>query len=237
MFFDRFHRHACGHHEHGLHGHGHHHHHDPRMAMFNPFDDEDETCFHMAGRHHGGPFGAGRGGRGDFFGNGGRPPFLRGRKFSADELQLLLLALLEENASYGYELIKRLDEKSAGFYKPSPGVVYPALTWLEDVGYVTVTQEGTRKRYALAAEGTAWLAENRAMADAIMARLDHFAQQMNTMTEAMREAPTDFDPALRDAVAELRHQIHARHQSDPEVQRQMVTVLQTAIEALKKLPL
>ncbi len=61
MFFDRFHRHACGHHEHGLHGY--HHHYDPRMAMFNPFDDEDETCFHMAGRHHGGPFGAGRGGR------------------------------------------------------------------------------------------------------------------------------------------------------------------------------
>ena len=113
----------------------------------------------------------------------------------------------------------------------------PGLTWLEDVGYVTVTQEGTRKRYALAAEGTAWLAENRAMAEAILARLDHFAQQMNTMTEAMREAPTAFDPALRDAVAELRHQIHARHQSDPEVQRQMAAVLQTALEALKKLPL
>jgi len=72
-----------------------------------------------------------------------------GRQFSADDLQLLLLALLAEQPSHGYELIKALDARSMGFYSASPGMVYPALTYLVEVGFVTVQAEGNRKRYAL----------------------------------------------------------------------------------------
>ncbi|BDH47348.1 hypothetical protein TUM12370_33920 [Salmonella enterica subsp. enterica serovar Choleraesuis] len=235
--FNKHCEHQCHHdHERSHFGHrGRHHHHHGRHAMFHALAERADFVFHMAGRHGGeGPFG-GRGGRGGPFGPGGRPPFLRGRKFGADELQLLLLVLLKENASYGYELIKRLEEKSGGFYKPSPGVIYPALTWLEDVSYVTVQQEGTRKRYALAPEGENWLNENQAQADAMMERLAQFARQMDSMAEAMREEPADFAPELREAVHTLRHQIHAHHHSTLEVQRQVAAILETAIEELKKI--
>ncbi|MCO8648820.1 PadR family transcriptional regulator, partial [Burkholderia multivorans] len=87
--------------------------------------------WHTIGRHRrghdpfgGGPFGGpgGRGGRGGFgdFGDDGMP---RGRQFTSDDLQLLLLALLAEQPSHGYELIKALDTRSSGFYSPSPGMV------------------------------------------------------------------------------------------------------------------
>lgn len=106
------------------------------------------------GGHGFGPFGGFGGGPGGFggFGDDAMP---RGRQFSADDLQLLLLALLAEQPSHGYELIKALDTRSSGFYAPSPGMVYPALTYLEELGYVTVQAEGNRKRYALADAGRA----------------------------------------------------------------------------------
>src|SRR5271155_2979408 len=96
-----------------------------------------------------GPFGGHAG-----FGNRG---LLRGRKIGSDDLQLLLLLLLSERPSHGYELIKALEQRSAGFYTPSPGMVYPALTYLEELLYTTVTVDGTRKLYHIAPEGCAYL--------------------------------------------------------------------------------
>src|SRR6266567_9519319 len=101
--------------------------------------------------------GAGLGGRG-FFG---------GRKLGSDELQLVILALLEERPRHGYEIIKALEERSGGFYSPSPGMVYPALTYLEEVGFATVETEGSKKLYQITDLGRAKLDENRALADAI----------------------------------------------------------------------
>ncbi len=71
-----------------------------------------------------------RGFKGGMFGGG----FRTGRKFDAADLQLIILALLSEQPRHGYELIKTLEERSGGFYVPSPGVIYPALTYLEETG-------------------------------------------------------------------------------------------------------
>jgi hypothetical protein len=81
------------------------------------------------GRHHGGR------GFGHFMGALGRggPGFRTGRKLAAADLQLLILALLAEKPSHGYELIKELEERSGGFYSPSPGMIYPALTYIEEI--------------------------------------------------------------------------------------------------------
>ncbi len=108
-------------------------------------------------------------GPGSFDGEGWR----RGRKFSADDLQLLLLAMLEEKPSHGYELIKAIETRTNGFYKPSPGVVYPALTYLEEVGYATVDTEGNKKRYQLSETGKAHLATNRERVEVMIAKLRH----------------------------------------------------------------
>ncbi len=64
-----------------------------------------------------------------------RTGFRTGRKLASDDLQLLLLALIADKPSHGYDLIKLLEERSDGYYVPSPGMVYPALTYLEEAGY------------------------------------------------------------------------------------------------------
>src|ERR1700732_2965748 len=120
-----------------------------------------------ARRAHGGHFG----GFGAPFGHGGGcggRGFFGGRKLGSGELQLVILALLEERPRHGYEIIKALEETSKGFYAPSPGMVYPALTYLEEVGYATVAAEGVKKLYQVTDEGRAYLAQNRATVDAIL---------------------------------------------------------------------
>lgn len=188
---------------------------------------------HRRGEGPDGHRGHGRGRGGDDAGHRDRPSFLRGRKFGADELQILVLTLLKEQASYGYELIKTLTEKSGGFYTPSPGVIYPALTYLEDVGYVTVQQEGNRKRYAINEQGEAWLAENQAVAEALIAKLALFARQSDTVNQAMSEHRQPFEPALMHAIHELRTQLHNYHGSSEETQQQIAAILQQTLEQLK----
>src|SRR5271156_3276593 len=109
------------------------------------------------GRHHGG-HGSGHfaGGFTGGFGRGGAG-FRSGRKFAAADLQLVILALLAEKPRHGYELIKALEERSGGFYIPSPGMIYPALTYLEEIGYATVEAEGTRKLYQITESGRKYL--------------------------------------------------------------------------------
>lgn len=93
-----------------------------------------------------------------------------GRLFDYGELRLLVLALIAEQPAHGYELIKTIEDRFGGSYTPSPGVIYPTLAWLEDMGYATVEAQAGRKSYAITAEGSAFLAENRAAADALLSR-------------------------------------------------------------------
>jgi DNA-binding PadR family transcriptional regulator len=94
-----------------------------------------------------------------------------GRLFDYGELRTLVLALLAEQPAHGYELIKGIEERFGGSYTPSPGVIYPTLSWLEDMGYTAVeASEGARKRHHVTEEGAAFLETNRAIADALLAR-------------------------------------------------------------------
>src|SRR5271168_1313539 len=108
-------------------------------------------------RGHFGP-GSGRGGR---HGKGGGD-FMRARRMLAQgDLKLIALALIAEQPRHGYEIIKLLEDKTAGWYSPSPGIVYPTLTYLEETGYVTAQVEGAKKLYSITPEGRAHLEENR----------------------------------------------------------------------------
>jgi DNA-binding PadR family transcriptional regulator len=117
-----------------------------------------------------------RGFRGGFVGEAMRMGM--GRRFSAGELQTILLALLEERPSHGYELIKTLEERSGGFYVPSPGVIYPALTYLEETGLAEVENDGTKKLYKITDAGRQKVEENRAMIDQALAKLERIAEGM-----------------------------------------------------------
>ena len=117
----------------------------------------------------GGPFGPGRGGRG---------PFRGGRMLGDGELKLVVLALLAEAPRHGYDIIKALEERSHGAYSPSPGVVYPTLTFLEEAGYTTASADGAKKVYAITEAGRAHLAEHREVADMVLEGMARIGEKM-----------------------------------------------------------
>ena len=135
-----------------------------------PHERHDERW--AAGRHRHGRFG-----KHGFFGRHGRgrdmdPDDLRaGRMLAQGDLRLIALALIEQEPRHGYEIIKLVEEKTAEWYSPSPGIVYPTLTYLEEAGYVTASAEGSKKLYTITDEGRAYLAANRELVDVVLARL------------------------------------------------------------------
>lgn len=183
---------------------------------------------HAIGRHTGRHGSGGRGfGRG-FMGDGGMPA---GRKLTAADLQLLLLALLDERPAHGYELIRLLEERSAGFYAPSPGMIYPALTYLEEIGHAAVSQEGNRKLYALTNSGRAQLETNRAQAMQILEALKRVGERM----AGVREAYAGLDAADPQAADEmhrakhaLKHLLMSKHGCAPEEARRIALILDRA---------
>jgi DNA-binding PadR family transcriptional regulator len=170
---------------------------------------------HMTHRHHGcGPRGhiqislpealiAVRGGRGwqgnwgpfhfDFGeeGWGGRGRRAR-RMFESGELRLVLLKLISEQPRHGYDLIRAIEELTGGRYAPSPGIVYPTLTMLEEMGLIEeATGEGARKPYQITEAGTAHLEENAEEATDLIARLktlnpSHSPEGASPIWRAMR---------------------------------------------------
>jgi DNA-binding PadR family transcriptional regulator len=95
-----------------------------------------------------------------------------GRIFDHGDLRFVILRLIADAPRHGYEIIKEIEEKLGGSYSPSPGVVYPTLTLLEELGYATVTtSDGTKKLYAITSEGSAHLAASKAAVDAIFERI------------------------------------------------------------------
>src|SRR3984957_5202035 len=142
---------------------------------------------HCIGRHHG-RHGFGAFGRGFMEGGGmGGRGLGMGRKLTSGDLQLLILKLLDEKSRYGYEIIKELDERSKGFYVPSPGMVYPALTYLEEIGHATVEVDGTRKLYSITDLGREHLTENVAAANALLTQFGRVGDRMDRMRRAMQE--------------------------------------------------
>jgi len=127
----------------------------------------------MRGKHF-------RGGRHGFFGDmgepwGGRGRFggdFGGRLFDNGELRFVILQLIAEKPSYGYEIIKIIAERLSGIYSPSAGVIYPTLTMLEEEGFATVTSsEGGKKLYAITEAGKKELEANQHLVDMIFARI------------------------------------------------------------------
>jgi DNA-binding PadR family transcriptional regulator len=139
--------------------------------------DFPEAIIAMAGSRGGwggGP-GGGWGGEWSQWGGGGgrgRGGPRRGGMFRPGELRLVLLRLIADQPRHGYDLIQSIEEMTGGAYAPSPGVVYPTLTMLQDMGLIEErATEGTRKAFAATAEGEAHIAERREEVDALLARL------------------------------------------------------------------
>src|SRR5919107_5935762 len=122
-----------------------------------------------------GPRGRGWGGWDADWGGSGR----RGRRrvFEPGELRLVLLKLIADQPRHGYDLIRAIEEMTHGTYAPSPGVVYPTLTMLQDMGHIEETRgEGSRKAFSVTDEGQAHLADKADEVEALIARLEDLGQ-------------------------------------------------------------
>jgi DNA-binding PadR family transcriptional regulator len=121
-----------------------------------------------------------------------------GRLFGQGDLRLVILALIAEKPRHGYEIIKAIEDRLAGTYSPSPGVIYPTLTLLEEIGQVSAAAEGSRKLYSLTPEGEQALAENRTVLDAILARMRQAGgEEAFAATLQIRRAMENLKLALR----------------------------------------
>ena len=127
---------------------------------------------------------------------GGRG-FGMGRKLASVDLQLLILGLLAEKPRHGYEIIKALDERSKGFYVPSPGMVYPALTYLEEIGHATVETDGTRKLYHITEAGRQHLEEHRSTVDALFTQFERVGERMERVRRALNVEETSDESMTR----------------------------------------
>jgi len=149
------------------------------------------------------------------------------RMFDQGDLRLVLLQLISEKPSHGYELIKAIEERLNGAYSPSPGVVYPTLTFLEEAGFATVSPEaGGKKLYAITPEGQAELDRNKPEVERLFARMD-----------AMRARSAGSSPrigrAMQNLFTALSYRMASGDVSESDIQ-EIAAALDAAALAIEK---
>ncbi|MDX2274408.1 MAG: PadR family transcriptional regulator [Hyphomonadaceae bacterium] len=166
--------------------------------------------------------GWGRGHRGHHHGGGMR------RMFDQGDLRLVVLALIAEQPRHGYDIIKEIEARVGGGYAPSPGVIYPLLTMLEELGLVSMSAtEGSKKLYAITPEGEAELAANKQSVEALFARID-----------AVRDRFADARPAeILRAFENLKFALRLRMERgglDPAKAQTIAAALDAAAQAVER---
>lgn len=188
-----------------------HHEHDRRFARGeHPGHDHDHGSDHADGRGR-----RRRGGR------------RSGRLFDHGELQLVVLNLITEQPRHGYEIIKEIEDRVANTYSPSPGVIYPTLIMLEELGHATVAQMDGKKLYAITLDGAAYLTANRVA-------LDGALERMRSVSAANSGGPA---PEIVRASENLRLALRLRQGRGPlnaEQIRAIATALDVAAIAIER---
>jgi DNA-binding PadR family transcriptional regulator len=175
---------------------------------------------HGRGRHGHGEERHGRFERG--FGGG------RERLFDAGDIKLVVLKLLSEQPSYGYQLIKTMEQRLSGGYTPSPGVIYPTLTMLEEEGLIMASSESNKKVYSVTSEGMEYLETNRRRVEQLFERLE----------EKGRSFERGRSPEILKAFMNLRGAVAARvarKSLTPEELAGITEAINSAAKAIDKL--
>ncbi|TGX52106.1 PadR family transcriptional regulator [Sphingomonas gei] len=191
---------------------------------------------HECGGRHGGPRGGGFGRGGWAMGvwgmhegrEGGRGGGRGRRMFDGSELRLILLKLIEEQPRHGYDLIREIEERSGGAYAPSPGVIYPTLTMLDDMALVEARADGTRKAFAITEAGVVELKEKADEVEALFQRLAELGEE---------RARTSGGP-IRRAMGNLRAVLQDRlggSEVDPETLHAVAEILDEAARKIERL--
>jgi DNA-binding PadR family transcriptional regulator len=185
-------------------------------------------------------------------GGGFMGPGMRAAKMLASgDLRLIILALLSEKPGHGYEIIKAIEEHSSGVYSPSPGMVYPALTYLEELGYAASESEGTKKLYRITEAGTAHLNENRSGVEETLDQLARFGRKVSQFQKQFTEENEEDDDLggdprrgirsdwrqmkteFRELRNELKAALHEKMEASPEERKRVFAILRRAIEEIR----
>ncbi|PKH22357.1 transcriptional regulator [Enterobacterales bacterium CwR94] len=144
----------------------------------------------------------------------------------AGDLRLLILHFLAKGPAHGYELIKAIEDLSKGEYSPSPGMIYPNLTQLEESGFIlAVDEEAARKAYRLHAAGADWLAANQTACDEVTSRLNALAILVDNRSR----------PEVERAINNMRSALNTRL-AQADISRDSLHALIDALdEAAKKI--
>lgn len=209
---------------HSHNNHGEHPHQGNRSDFMRGFDKLAGSFGGDFGRAFGKGFPGPGGPHGD--GGRGRGPGRRRRLFDQAELQMLLLSLVAEQPRHGYDLIKEIETLSGGEYAPSPGVVYPALTFMEEQGVIAAVEaEGSRKSYTATGEGLRQLTEQGEAVAALRARL-----------EALAQAREKTDPApVRRAMHSMKTALFDRLSAEGVTRETVLAVAEIIDEAARKI--
>lgn len=139
---------------------------------------------------------------------GGRGP----RVFAPGDLKLLLLAMIAEQPCHGYDLIRRIEAQFDGTYSPSPGVIYPTLTFLEESELVIGDSQAGKKLYSVTASGLQSLTDQAVALEGIRTRMDVSRRSLRGH---------DRPAQIHEAVHNLRHaiQMHQGRWTPAEIER------------------
>jgi len=148
--------------------------------------------------------------------------------FDSGELRLVLLKLIGDQPRHGYDLIREIEALSGGAYAPSPGVIYPTLTLLADMGHVEERADGARKLFEITEAGRAHLDERGAEVEKLLARLAELAS---------RREKTEGGPVRR-AMMNLKQVLQQRLTTDevsPETLHEVAAILDAAAQKIERL--
>ncbi|MBN8807314.1 MAG: PadR family transcriptional regulator [Sphingomonas sp.] len=151
------------------------------------------------------------------------------RMFDGGELRLVLLKLIADEPRHGYDLIREIERLTGGAYAPSPGVVYPTLTLLDEMDLIAQSaSEGAKKAFAVTSAGTAELAENSELVEALFARLAALgAEREKVDVKSVRRAMGN----LREV---LMNRLSAGDASDQTL-HQVVALIDEAAQKIERL--
>jgi DNA-binding PadR family transcriptional regulator len=166
---------------------------------------------------------------GDDGGPGGRGRGRRARRmFESGELRLVLLKLIVDEPRHGYDLIRAIEELTGGEYAPSPGVVYPTLTLLQDMGLIDEAPgDGPRRSFQATAEGRAHLEERAEEVEGLFERLRDLAPREES------SAGPAIGRAVKNLMTALRHRV-GRDGLDDELLHEIAAILDDAAQRIER---
>lgn len=223
-------------------------------AMFGGFERDGfgrgrsgSDNFAKAGFGFGGGKGFGRGfGVGRDF--GGK---MKGKLLSSEDMHLLVLHLLNQGPNYGYEIIKSIETLSSGTYAPSPGMIYPLLSYIVEAGHANSTQEGNRKVFEITEDGKAFLETKQKEVEELLEKIKIFGERIADVKSRMEEEDSaeerwgrdnsgEHDFTTRAQFHEIRHELRAalfkKRLASKEEKQRVLDILRRAIAEINNKP-